>query len=159
MGHKATEDANHEQDKIGEEGLSKKKPKEAEDALEKVTDSPIPQIDGTSDSNICFEFKVEAHDSCTNDNILESIEANFLGCLDDEKVDKDAPIRELSVKESKDTPANPNIRIYEVKVMDNEIVKRIIESWNTPYTFDDLAFKKAVRDEIVINIKEVHRLW
>ena len=48
MGHKATEDANHEQDKIGEEGLSKKKPKEAEDALEKVTNSPFSQIDGTS---------------------------------------------------------------------------------------------------------------
>ena len=101
---------------------------------------------------------MEAHESCIHDDILESIEANFLGCLDDEKADKDTPIRELSVKESKDTPANPNIRIYEVKVMDNEIVKRIIESWNTPYTFDDLAFKKAVQDESVINIKEVHRL-
>ena len=40
-----------------------------------------------------------------------------------------------------------------------EIVNQIIDSWNTPYTFDDLAFKTAVCDEIVINIKEVQRLW
>ena len=49
------------------------------------------------------------------------------------------------------------MRLYEVKVMENEIVNRIIESWNTG-TFDDLAFKNAVRDEIVIKIQEVQRL-
>ena len=153
-------DENREKDKIDEETLVKKKTEEAEDALEKVTNSPIPQVDGISesDSNICFEFRVEAHESCTHEDILESIEANFLGCLDDEKVEKDSKIRDLIVEESKDNPGSQNIRLYEVTVLDNEIVKKIIESWNTPYTFDDLAFKKAVRDEIVINIQKVQRL-
>ena len=149
------EDANRDK-----ETLAKKKTEEAEDALEKVTNSPIPQVDGISesDSNICFEFRVEAHESCSHEDILESIEANFLGCLDDEKVEKDSKIRDLIVEESKDNPGSQNIRLYEVTVLDNEIVKNIIESWNTPYTFDDLAFKKAVRDEIVINIQKVQRL-
>ena len=147
---------------LDEETLAKKKTEEAEDALEKVTNSPIPQVDGISesDSNICFEFRVEAHESCTHEDVLESIEANFLGCLDDEKVEKDSKIRDLIVKDSKDNPGSQNIRLYEVTVLDNEIVKKIIESWSNPYTstFDDLAFKKAVRDEIVINIQEVQRL-
>ena len=155
---KAAVDANHEQGKVEEETLEKKKADEAEDASEKVTNSPIPQVDGPSDRNICYEFKVEAHETCTHEDIMESIEANFLGCLDDEKVEKDAPLRELVVRKSKDNSNEQNIRLYEVRVIENEIVNQIIESWNTPYTFDDLAFKNAVRDEIVINILEVQRL-
>ena len=142
----AAEDANPEQSKVGEEALAKKT-EEAEDAFEKVTNSPIPQVDGPSDSNICYEFKVEAHETCTHEDILESIEANFLGCLDDAKVNKDAPIRDIVVSESKINQIGQNIRHYKVKVTDDEIVKRIIESWNIPYTFDDLAFKNAVHDE------------
>ena len=139
--------------------MAKKKTEEAEDASEKVTNSPIPQVDGPSDSNICYEFKVEAHETCTHEDILESIEANFLGCLDDEKIVKDAPIRYLDVRESKDNQIGQNIRLYKVTVTDDEIVKKIIQSWNTPYTFDDLAFKNAVRDEIVIKIQAAKRLW
>jgi hypothetical protein len=138
--------------------LEKKKADEAEDASEKKTTSPIPQVDGPSDSNICYKFKVEAHETCMHEDILESIEANFLGCLDDAKVEKDAPLRKLVVRKSKENSIKKDIRLYEVKVIENEIVNRIIESWNTPYTFDDLAFKNAVRDEIVINIQEVQRL-
>ena len=65
---------------------------------------------------------------------------------------------ELVVRKSKDNSNEQNIRLYEVRVIENEIVNQIIESWNTPYTFDDLAFKNAVHDEIVINILEVQRL-
>ena len=68
-------------------------------------------------------------------------------------------LRDLVVRESKDNPIGQNIRLYEVTVTENEIVKRIIESWNTPYTFDDLAFNNAVCDEIVIKIQAVQRLW
>ena len=76
------------------------------------------------------------------------------------RVEKDSKIRDLIVKDSKDNPGSQNIQLYEVTVLDNEIVKKIIESWSNPYTstYDDLAFKKAVRDEIVINIQEVQRL-
>ena len=48
----------------------RKKTEVAEDASEKVTNSPIPYVDGPSDSNICFEFKVEAHVTCTHEDIL-----------------------------------------------------------------------------------------
>ena len=57
-----------------------------------------------------------------------------------------------------DNSIGQNIRLYQGTVMKNEIVNRIIDSWNTPYTFDDLAFKNAVCDEIVIKIQEVQRL-
>ena len=105
----------------------------------------------------CHE--VEAHETCTHEDILESIEANFLGCLDDEKIVKDAPIRDLDVREYKDNQIGQNIRLYKVTVTDDEIVKKIIQSWNTPYTFDDLAFKNAVHDEIEIKIQAAKRLW
>ena len=37
--------------------------------------------------------------------------------------------------------------------MENEIVNQIIQSWNIPYTLDDLAFKNPVCDEIVIKVQ------
>jgi predicted transcriptional regulator len=54
-------------------------------------------------------------------------------------VDKDAPVKYLVVRDSKDNQDGQNIRLYKVTVTENELVKRIVESWNTS-TFDDLAF-------------------
>ena len=51
------------------------------------------------------------------------------------------------------------IRLYKVTVTENKFEKRIIQSCNTTYTFEDLAFKNAVLDEIVIKIRAVPRSW
>ena len=93
-----------EQSEVGEEAFVMKKTEEAENASEKVTNSPNSQVDGPSVSNSCYEFKVEAHETCLHEDILESIETNFLGFLDDEKVVKDAPIRDF--REFRDIQGN-----------------------------------------------------
>ena len=54
----------------------------------KLICSPTPRIDGAaiSDSDVGdleYKLQIEAQDNCTGDGIVEAIEANFLGTLDD----------------------------------------------------------------------------
>ena len=49
---------------------------------EKVN-SPIPQLDGIFDDKLRddkahFELKVEAHEKCTNSDVIEALQENFL---------------------------------------------------------------------------------
>ena len=88
----------------------------AEEALEKVTEevivkqetnmpvSPIQQIGNIAvdDSKAHFEVKVEAHEKCTNKDVIEVIQENFFGTLDQKHVGKRDPIRHLNIKEEKD---------------------------------------------------------
>ena len=132
---------------------------EAENASEsqnKVTDSPIPQVDGTADDEADFVIQVDAHEKCTNDDVIESIEVNFFGALDDKKVEKTDPVRHIRFRE-----ANKNLdevqNEYRVTIKDIDAAVEILERWNTPYEFDDLAFDNAVYDEVKIKIKNVRR--
>ena len=122
-----------------------------------VTTSPISQIDGTADDEAHFELTVEAHEKCSNDDVIEAITENFLGTLDDKKVEKTDPVRHLIIKE-----ANKNLsevqKSYRIAVKENELAVQIIEGLKEPYEFDDLAFKNAVYGEIKINIKDVQRI-
>jgi hypothetical protein len=113
--------------------------------------SPIPQIDGTEDRNVYYELTVEAHMECTYDDVIETIKANFFGSLDDENVKENDPLRYIIVQQ-----ADENQKLYEVAVKDNETSMKVIEKWNIPYEFDDLAFKNSVYDKI--KIREVLRL-
>ena len=150
---KAVVAANSGQDKAEEALLEKKDIAEAETVFEKVMNSPIPQIDGTADRNVCYELTVEAHMECTHDDVIEAIEANFFGSLDDENVKENDPLRYIIVQQ-----ADENQKLYEVAVKDNETSMKVIEKWNDPYEFDDLAFKNSVYDKIKIKIREVRRL-
>ena len=66
--------------------------------------SPIPQFDGTfeeklSDEKAHFELKVEVHKKCTNSDVIEAIQENFFGSLDNKKVEKTDPVRHLIIRE------------------------------------------------------------
>ena len=47
---------------------------------------------------------------------------------------------------------------YRISVLENELATKVIEGWNEPYEFDDLAFKNAVYGEVKINIIDVQRV-
>ena len=57
----------------------------------------IPQIDGTVDSDVHYELQIEAHDTCTHDEVVEALEANFYGTLDDENEEKNSKLSKLSL--------------------------------------------------------------
>ena len=145
----------------------------AEEALEKVTEevivkqetnmpvSPIQQIGNIAvdDSKAHFEVKVEAHEKCTNKDVIEVIQENFFGTLDQKHVGKTDPIRHLIIREEKDKLLEIPVQgKYRIVVRDDKLATDIVALWNEPYEFDELAFKNAIYDKIKIKIKEVKRV-
>ena len=145
----------------------------AEEALEKVTEevivkqetnmpvSPIQQIGNIAvdDSKAHFEVKVEAHEKCTNKDVIEVIQENFFGTLDQKHVGKTDPIRHLIIREEKDKLLEIPVQgKYRIVVSDDKLATDIVALWNEPYEFDDLAFKNVIYDKIKIKIKEVKRV-
>ena len=145
----------------------------AEEALEKVTEevivkqetnmpvSPIQQIGNIAvdDSKAHFEVKVEAHEKCTNKDVIEVIQENFFGTLDQKHVGKTDPIRHLIIREEKGELLEIPVQgKYRIVVRDDKLATDIVALWNEPYEFDDLAFKNAIYIKIKIKIKEVKRV-
>ena len=132
-------------------------------------DNKIPQIDGSSDDSeakkreIAYELKIDAHENCKNYDVIEAIEENYQGTLNDLKVDEHDPSRYILVQKLKEAHVEVNDEkrlklIYRVLVNDDEVAKTLIESWKDPYKFDDLAFRRAVYDKIQIRIQEVQKI-
>ena len=126
--------------------------------------SPIPQVDGAGDSEAEYELVIDAHKTCTSDDIVEAIETNFLGNLDDKKVGKSDRLREISI-EKLDKKVEINLdtgpiklQIFKIVVKDSEVATKIIEEWNELYNFDDLAFTRAVYDQVKIVVRGVQKL-
>ena len=132
-------------------------------------DNNIPQIDGSSDDNetekseIAYELKIDAHENCKNYDVIEAIEVNYDGTLNDLKIDEHDRSRYILIQKLREEPCDINDEkrvksIYRVLVNDNEVSKSIVESWKDPYKFDDLAFRSAVYDKIQIRIQEVQKI-
>ena len=48
--------------------------------------------------------------------------------------------------------------MFKVVVKDSEVTTKIIEEWNELYNFDDLAFTRAVYDQVQIVVRGVQKL-
>ena len=119
--------------------------------------SPIPQVDGTAEVEAKFEVTVDAHEVCCNDDVIEAIEENFYGHLEDKQIEKSNPLASLLIEEAgKDLLKVQNV--YTLNVKDDEKVTEIIERWQKPYEFDDLAFKNAKHGKVGIKIRDVKRI-
>ena len=86
----------------------------------------LPQIDGTVDNDAHYELEIEAHDTCTKDEIVEALEANLYGTLDDEKEEK-SELRYL--------------------IIQNLTEERLLENENRKVLNYKIAVKKIIRSE------------
>ena len=139
---------------------------DGETATEQVGQNVQDSVEETKVSSdvLEYELKVEAHEDCRNYSIIEAIEVNFDGTLDDMKVDKCDGSRYIVVqKENKREKVEKlehdrNVLLYKVVIKNCESSRSVIESWTDRYKFDDLAFNGAVRDKINVRIREVQKL-
>ena len=114
-------------------------------------------------SVIDYELRIEAHEKCKNFYVLEAIEVNFDGIMDDLKIDKHDPSRQIHVQKVKEEPIDDDNNrvvhlIYRVQVKNTEVARSLIESWKDAHKFDDLAFGNAVYDEVQVKIREVKKI-
>jgi hypothetical protein len=149
-----------------------------EEVTEEVNlkENKIPQLDGMQVSDtekvselLEFELKVKAHEACKNYDVIENIEVNYDGTLDDLKIDKNNTARKILVQkvnkeienDDKELEADGEVRhvlVYRVFVKNCEISRKVIESWKDRYEFEDLAFRSAVYGKINVTILEVLEL-
>jgi hypothetical protein len=149
---------------------------EVEEKVEKVDQETFTEeIDGieekllkeskSSEGMLEYELRIDAHADCKNYDVMEAIEVNFDGILNDMKVNKDDVCRYIHVQKDLD-PKEDNQKCeddrkllsYRVLIKDSENSKAVVESWKKRHNFDDLAFHRAVYDKINIRITEVQRL-
>ena len=64
------------------------------------TNSPIPQLDGCCGNIVEYEFTLDAHEVCTDDDAVEALKTNFHCPLNDKLIDKTDPIRLYNVKKT-----------------------------------------------------------
>ena len=112
-----------------------------------------------------YELKVEAHEKCTTEDIVEAVEANFLEALDRAKVDAQDPIRIFEFKKSEEKHVIRkikgefrNLQVFKIIIKETEAARNVIESWKDEYKFDDYAFKNSDCRTITIKVREVERL-
>ena len=109
-----------------------------------------------------YELKVAAHQKCKNYDIIECIEVNFDGALDDLNVEKNDRLRFIDVhkKESEEIidETESNLFNYRVVVRDLDQAKSVVESWKEKSKFDDLAFKNAEYGKVRVRILEVNKV-
>ena len=137
--------------------------------------SVIPQLDGNADDKVVNEFveyelQIKAHNKCKNYDVIEAIEVNFDGILDDMKVEEnDTNARYILVQKVdrkvkfNDREAEPDdeekhILMYRVFIRNCEVSQNVVESWKNRYKFDDLAFGNAVHGKVNVRILEVVKL-
>ena len=127
---------------------------------ERSNENDIPQKEKCEAE---YELKVDAHIKVRNFDVVEAIEENYNGTLNDQKIDVNDPSRYILVQKIKEEPfENENekrtLLSYRVFVNNNVVSKTLIESWKLQRNFDDLAFRNAVYDKIQVRIHEVKKI-
>jgi hypothetical protein len=116
-----------------------------------------------------FKLELDAHLKCKGYDVVEAIEENYQGTLNDLKIDEQDLSRLILIqkleeepfeKDDEDENETRRIRfVYKVIVNNNEVAKTLIESWKFRNKFDDLAFRHTVYDKVQIRIQKVQKIW
>ena len=145
-----------------EEAAAENKPLIATPETAKVPD--VTAAEKASEETTEFELKIEAHPSCSDFDIVEAIQTNFNGILDDKKLVNNDPSRTIFVvkvnekqKIRKIDQEFRNLQVFKVTVKRRKDAEDAIEEWNND-TFDDHAFEKSNLKDVRIRVREVQKL-
>ena len=100
---------------------------------EEVMDGVPDTSEVAASDTVEYELKVEAHVTCKNYDLIEAIEVNFDGSIDDLKVEKTDQCRYFLVNKLENDLKNENIEKKtwkcRVSVQNCDMAKDILESW------------------------------
>ena len=148
-----------------EEVLDDEKSTAEEDIL--VEETSVTEEQSEKDQ-IEFNLEIDAHEKCKGYDVVEAIEENYQGTLNDLKIDQQHLARFILIHKLEEEPFEKDVEdenekrrirfVYKVIVKDNEVAKTLIESWKFRNKFDDLAFRHAVYDKVQIRIQKVKKI-
>ena len=127
----------------------------------------IPQIDGTYETieksdngeakkdKSTFKVEIYASPGCTENDIRESIEINFLEALEDNQIlDEDSKIIVIKKDIIEDSESN----IYNIEVKNSLEVIKSLKTQFDPINYDNICFPNAVQGKMFmdcVSIEEV----
>ena len=114
-------------------------------------DSPIPQLDGHHSDFLEYQFEFEAHEVCTDDDMIEVLNTNFHCTLDEKMIGKADPTRHFVLEKVTE-------RAFKATIKDDQKIVKVIENWKNCGQFDDRAFMSSAQSDITIKIKELRRI-
>ena len=134
-----------------------------------VTGGSIIIKDGSEESSKVaeeaqYEIQFDTQAQVSNLDVTEAIEVNVDGGLNDRNVSADDPSRFVLVHKLRhESHDDDNKQIldritYRLIVKNKEVALDVIDDWNNPGTFDDLAFRNAKLDKLYVKIREVKRI-
>ena len=106
---------------------------------------------------------LDAQEDVKTYDIMEALDVNFRGELSERNANptsiRDMYVHQIEEKtctsENKDEFRHYTFRIF---VEDDEIAIDVIQNWQNPGQFDDLAFRNALSDKRQVKIQEVKKL-
>ena len=144
-----------------EEAAAEIKPLIATVDTAKVPD--VTAAEEASEETTEYELKIETHPSCSGFDIVEAIQTNFNGILDEKKVMNNDPSRTIFVVKTNEKQTIMkinqevrNLQLFKVTVKNKKDAKDAIEEWKND-TFDDFAFEKSDLKDVRIRVREVQR--
>ena len=135
-----------------------------------VVDSPEYPTEKVADSQAemfvskaQYEVKINAQEDVKIYDMMEALDVNFSGGLGDRNVDltcsRNMYVHQIGEKTCT-TKNEDGFRevTFKILVDDDEIAIDVIENWQKPGQFDDLAFRNALSDKRQVKIQEVKKL-
>ena len=135
-----------------------------EQANETTIDNITEVKDEVQIKEMKYDLKVEAGPNVKNHDIIEAIEVNYDGALDDQDISKDDPCRCINIHKLEPGPQHGTQNskekwvMYRIHVVNSAVASSVIEGWQLQKNFDDLAFCNAIRDEQQVRIQEVRKI-
>ena len=111
-----------------------------------------------------FDLSFDVQESVKHYDVLEAIEVNYGGSLDDRNVSTDDPCRLISCINVKQeavenyTDVGMKTVTCRISVKKDENASHVINDWKKSSNFDDLAFRNAVRGSRQVMIREVKEI-
>ena len=135
-----------------------------------VVDSPEYPTEKVADSQAemfvskaQYEVKINAQEDVKIYDMMEALDVNFSGGLGNRNVDltcsRNMYVHQIGEKTCT-TKNEDGFRevTFKILVDDDEIAIDVIENWQKPGQFDDLAFRNALSDKRQVKIQEVKKL-
>ena len=114
-------------------------------------------------ADVEFEIIVDTQKKICNYEITEAFEENFYGALGAENVAGKDSYGIYVYRSKVDLPEDVNVAdvknfSYRIFVTNHEKTLNVVNNWQKPGYFDDLAFGNAIKDGKSVRIREVKRM-
>ena len=121
-------------------------------------------LDELKTEEVQYEVNIDVQEKVKNFDVIEAVEVNFDGGLNDLNIEPEDPSRYILVHKLNEVAYETEDKMkwksctYKILVKNVDAALNVIESWKKAHNFDDLAFRSAERDEKQVKIRDIRKI-